>query len=360
VKRDLSIKTILVLGMDGIGDIILTTPALQAIKNSIPEAKIIYVVKKPANEILQNNPLVDTVLPYERKKGLEGIKENLQLIRRIRQQKPRVAIVFHPSLRRAIFGFLSGAKKRISYQYRHRIWNRLSTMVVPLNWPKGQTIEQVLYKKKKHFVDYYLELVSKLGVFPNNINCTLIVSEKDIGRTNEILGSEGVSSKDKLVVLNLDAASSSRRWPVKNFIALAKFLIKNYRVKVILTGIDRDTNFSKWILNLRDQDIINLVGKTTIMELAAVIQKAILSITGDTGPAHIAAALGKDVVVLFGPTVPQVTGPWEKGRSIFIKKDVNCSMPCYTKECRDFRCMKAISVDEVISNTKIFLKDYKK
>ena len=150
------------------------------------------------------------------------------------------------------------------------------------------------------------------------------------------------------MVLNPGGNWDLKRWPKENFARLGKRLIKEYQAKVIITGARADLNLAQDIAAQMEQQPLIFCGKTTLKQLAALMAKVSLVISNDSGPMHIAVSQKTKVIALFGPTSPQITGPYGRGNYTVIHRDVGCATPCYQLDCSDNRCMKAITVDDVL------------
>ena len=125
-------------------------------------------------------------------------------------------------------------------------------------------------------------------------------------------------------------------------------------MKVIFSGSPGDVGLVDEIRAKMKEHPLIAAGRTTLKQSAAIFKKANLTVCADSGPLHIAAAVGADVIALFGPTSADITGPIGKGRITIIQKQADCQIPCYDAACNDNRCMRAITVDDVIAEAKKF------
>ena len=124
--------------------------------------------------------------------------------------------------------------------------------------------------------------------------------------------------------------------------------LKKYGVKILISGGGKDEILAEEVSKNMRHKAISLCGKTGVRELAAIFEKAGLVVSGDSGPMHISVSTGTDTIAIFGPTSPNITGPYGAGNYTVIQKNIGCSIPCYDMTCRDNRCMKAISPDDVL------------
>jgi heptosyltransferase-2 len=143
----------------------------------------------------------------------------------------------------------------------------------------------------------------------------------------------------------------AKRWPIERFIAAAKEIQRRTNCAWVLYGGKNDVAFTNPIESaLGGATIFNLAGKTSLRELMALLKRCQVFLTNDTGPMHVAAALGVPMVAIFGSTSPELTGPMsaDETKLKIVRSDVSCS-PCFLRECPiDFRCMKGISVEQVV------------
>jgi ADP-heptose:LPS heptosyltransferase len=139
-----------------------------------------------------------------------------------------------------------------------------------------------------------------------------------------------------------------KRWPKENFARLADELIERFNTKIIFSGSQNDSNIISDILSLMENKAVDLAGRITLKQLGAVFMRANLVVSADSGPLHISIALNRPTIALFGPTSVDITGPLTKENIIVLQKYVGCVIPCYKQDCLDNRCMKQISVQEVL------------
>jgi len=177
-------------------------------------------------------------------------------------------------------------------------------------------------------------------------------------RVGEILKQQGVDLKQPIVIINPGGNWNLKRWPKERFAQLITFLLEHWDVQVVLSGAKKDVPLIKEIDHLCEGGAVLLAGKTGLCELVALMGKATLVISADSGPLHIANGVGTPVVALFGPTRPEITGPRGSGRVVLLQKDVGCnSEACYVLDCPDNLCMKAVTVDDVCAAVDTVLRE---
>jgi heptosyltransferase II len=205
-------------------------------------------------------------------------------------------------------------------------------------------------KKRQHLVLTYKELLQPLGIAPSSTSPKLYLLPEEIAQARQLLISTyGISADRPLVGINPGAAyGSAKCWLPERFREVALEILDKTDATVLFFGDAGGAALTKQICRDLPPRVLNLAGTTSLRELMCLIHLCDVLLTNDSGPMHMAAALGTDVVALFGSTDPVVTGPY--GQGIVIQKQVSCS-PCFQRTCPiDFRCMKGITSEEVISS----------
>ena len=164
-----------------------------------------------------------------------------------------------------------------------------------------------------------------------------------------------MKDKDRLIVLCPSGNWDPKRWPKEDFAKLADMLIEKLGVKIILSGAGKDIGLAEKIKSLMKNIPIISCGVTTLKELGCLLERADLVIANDSGPMHLAVAMKTNVIALFGPTSPELTGPYGKGNYTVLWKTKECEVPCYDVTCTDNRCMKLISVEDVFKEAEKFI-----
>ncbi len=300
-----------------IGDFVMATPVLEDLRSLYPGAKISALCSGVLGELLENNPYVDEVINFSRKRRFfpKG------LISRIRKEKYDLGILLTNSFSSAFHFWVGGVKKRIGFYKASRAF---------------MLSQNVQYKSKKHLVMTYKSLIGSTS----DSEPQLFIShkEKKIGKT--------------LFGINPGAAyGSAKCWLPERFREVIQRLLKEVPNSEVFVFGDKLTKpLVDEIAEGFDKRVTNLAGKTTLKELIREIGRLDAFLTNDSGPMHIAASLKVPIVALFGSTNPYATGPYKFGKVIY--KQVSCS-PCYKRVCPiDFRCMKEIGVDEVVKEMK--------
>ncbi|MGC2061441.1 MAG: lipopolysaccharide heptosyltransferase II [Thermodesulfovibrionales bacterium] len=334
---------ILIRGVNWVGDAIMTMPAIRAVRRAYPEARINLLVRPSVSPLFEHDPNVDEIISYS--DGYRGLSGKIRLAHLLKQRGFSRAFLLQNAFDAALISFLAGIPERVGYKRDGR--GMLLTRGVPFDLPA----------KEMHHIDYYLNLMRKAGLDPVPSKPWIyLLSEERLaaGETLQPL-------RRPVVALNPGAAyGSSKRWPPARFAEVAVRFMRERDAGVLILGGPKETVIAAEIdhgirqllsdarlSGPRDIPVMNLAGKTTLRELAALISESDLLITNDSGPMHIGYAVRTPLVAIFGSTSPQHTGPVGRD-AVVLKKDVDCA-PCLERECRrgDLRCMDLISADEV-------------
>jgi lipopolysaccharide heptosyltransferase II len=198
-------------------------------------------------------------------------------------------------------------------------------------------------------------LLNAVGISSDHIEYNLPISNHHRRTIDETMRQYGIDEFKPFIAINPLAKWETKLWPEDRFTQLADRIITRYGMKIIFTGSSEDRLLIDSIVSNMNQRAVNLSGKTSLIELAALYEKAALVISTDTGPMHLAAAMGTPVVALFGPTAPWRTGPYGSGNKV-VRIDMVCS-PCFKRQCDRPDCMQEISVDHVMEAVSSFINN---
>ncbi|HXG48770.1 MAG TPA: lipopolysaccharide heptosyltransferase II [Methylomirabilota bacterium] len=360
-------QRILVRGVNWLGDAVMTTPALQRLREAHPAAHITLLTPAKLAELWTRDPAVDAVLAFEPTESLWAVAG------RLRAQRCDVALVLPNSPRSALETFLARIPVRIG---RAGAWRNifLTRAVVPrsdaVRMHKRGVAEirarldalprpaRATFPAGAHHLHDYLYLVAALGGHRAPLPPRLVVTAEEVAAVRQRWGAPATPGQPPLLGLNAGAEyGPAKRWPESHFVAAAAALQREFGCHCWIFGGRGDMALAGRIAaGLRaagggaPESVRNLAGATTLRELLAALRACDVVLTNDTGPMHVAAAVGTPVVVPFGSTSPELTGPGLPGdaRHALIAGDVPCA-PCFRRECPvDFRCMAAVSVERVV------------
>jgi heptosyltransferase-2 len=367
-------EKLLVRGVNWLGDAVMSTPALQRLREARPNAHLTLLTPRKLADLWLHHPDVDAVQTFDAGESLFAIA------RRLREDNFGLALIFPNSPRSALEVFLARIPQRIGVA---RPWrNFLLTRVVPPRADERPTrkrsvreVESLVANPKPraafppaaHHVHQYLHLVAVLG----GANGTptpprLVVTDDEVEALAKRFGlSRASASGVHYFGLNPGAEyGPAKRWPRERFVAAAIELHRRTNCRWLVFGGRGDTDLANQItedirgglaaahkMPATEQPVLNLAGQTTLRELCAGLKLCSALLTNDSGPAHVAAALGTPVIVPFGSTAPELTGPgWPPtdSRHALLAGEAPCA-PCFRRTCPiDLRCMTSISVERVV------------
>ncbi len=317
-----------------IGDMVMMTPALRALKRAYPESDLTLLLRPRVADLMQTHPYVDTCIVDNKTEG--PYRSLKSLVHQIRDKAFDIAVILHPtSFRNALLPFLARVPRRIGTKVGGR------GMFLTLSCEDNTEI---------HEVHRYLRVLQLLNI--DTVPSFLEFWHTDADRQfiECLLRTEGVLPHDRIIALNLGTTWTTKQWDVINFAdVIQRIAYLTPEIKIVLTGSSTEQEFAKTLP--ASLSTINLVGKTDILQLGALLERCDVCLTCDSGPMHIAAAVGTPTVALFGPTSPVRHEPYGTGHTI-VEKPVSCR-PCYKQICHrqdaPHLCMKEIGATEVVS-----------
>ncbi|MCK9572133.1 MAG: lipopolysaccharide heptosyltransferase II [Candidatus Omnitrophica bacterium] len=331
-------KRILVCRTDRLGDVLLSTPVISALRRQYPNAYIAMLVSGGVKEALEANQDLDRLFILDKGAKDRSLAESFSLIGEIKKEKFDLAIILHPTIRVHLIVFLAGVTKRLGY-------SRKAPFLLT------DRIAHLKQEGSKHESEYALDMVRYLGILPVDKKLTFEVAPKFEKYIEQLFHQEGLAAEDKLLAIHPAASCASKIWPAERFALVADKLADRYGFKVLIFASAKDKKIAQAVQeNMRHQPI-NLAGKTSVGELAAAIKRCQLFISNDSGPVHLACALGVPVIVIFGRKQPGLSprrwGPLGIKDKI-LHGQANCDI-CLAHNCKnDFACLKSIGVEDVL------------
>jgi len=342
-QEALSNFKILIMKFSSLGDVILSVPAIRAIKDKFgSHYKITCLVAESSKEVLMRCPYIDELLVCDfknRDKGLGGV---LKLGRNLRKKNFDLVVDLQNNRNSHLLSFLSNAPARFGYD----------------NKKMGFLLNHRIRDEKPAIdpVTHQFRVLKMLGVELKDARLELWPSENDFLYIDEFLKSEWLSATQGLVGINISASKRWRTkdWPLDDMAELCLEL-KKRDIRLVLTGTKDDGSSAQALLSLaREAKPINACGKTNVNQLACLIKRCAVYISSDSAPLHIAAAVATPFIALFGPTNPLRHLP-PADKCVVIRKELSCS-PCYKSKCRRPRCMQLIRPQEVMAAVEKLLK----
>jgi len=316
-------KRIVIKTPNWLGDSVMSIPAVRGVKRIFPGAQISILTCKWLGELWHLIPEVDKVYT-----SIDGKKFDL-------------GITLINSFRSALRMWLSGVPNRMGYSLNWRGFLLTHPVKLPLGW------------EKMHEAEYFLKIIRGLTDEELDPMPSIEVSADLVQRANiEFLKYEWDGVSPLIGVHATASYGSAKQWMPERFSRLMDKLIEYYKAYVVLVGSPNEKAIAENIVTAvsKKNKVINVVGKTGIMNLAGIIKACRLFIANDSGPMHLAGALGTPVVAIFGSTDPYLTGPC--GKVEILRKEIMCS-PCFRRECNlDMECMRMIEVNDVLLAVK--------
>jgi heptosyltransferase-2 len=310
-----------------LGDAVMALPAVRNLKTIVGDDELTVAAPEKLAALWQKCPFVDKVIAIEKPKNLQATVQQLQA------GKFGSTVLLPNSLRAAAEAWRAGIRQRIGYARGGR--SLLLTHPIPAPARNPARLHQRFY---------YLDLVTALGG-PGDASLPRLRKDPTV-----VTGWRGLI----LAICPGAEYGPAKRWPIENFVAVARHFITTRKAKVILLGAPVDIPVAEeFIRQLPEVD--NRVGKTSLAEFMAALVSARFVLCNDSGAMHVASALGVPTLAVFGSTEPQLTGPMG-GRSRVLRHHVPCS-PCFLRECPiDFACMKSITPETAIGVAETMLR----
>ncbi len=331
----------LIVRLSSIGDVLHATTVAHNLKLHYPHCHISWIASPPASELLVCNPDIDELLLWDRRAFDQAItslkpaqiKKSLRALRDIFSTREfDIVLDIQCLFLTGIISWMSGAKRRIGIHERHEFNHLFMT-------ERGPRIDD------PHKILHYMSSLAPLGI--DTLDPTLILklpSSLDDFAEN-FFSEHAISTQRPLLMVNTRTTWPDKNWPPESFAQALRSLPE--KIQLVFCGAPQDQPYIAKIMDSLDRPAISIAGQTSLLELAALFQKADLLLTGDTGPLYIAVSVGLPTLSLWGPTHPSIYGPLTSGHN-FILSPYDCISCCKT-HCHEHTngCMNAIPPDTV-------------
>ncbi|MFQ5952248.1 MAG: glycosyltransferase family 9 protein [Candidatus Omnitrophota bacterium] len=331
-------KRILITRTDRLGDVVLSTPVIRYMRETYPDAYIAFMVRPENRDVVANNPHLDEVILYDKYGTHKSFWRTFRFALDLRKKKFDTGIAFHPTNRAHIILFLAGIRSRIGYD---RKMSFLLTKKIPHQKQTGE----------RHEVDYNFDFLEQAGfdVGKADHRPYIITNDNEKRLIDSIKKSCNIG--DDFIAVHAGASCPSKRWSPERFAQVADTLSEKYRSDIVLIGGDETEGFSKKVISGMRRRAVDLTGMLLLGELAELISRSRIFISNDSGPVHVSVAVKTPTVVIFGRKDPGLSskrwGPLGD-RDVVLHEDVGCEI-CLAHNCKkEFKCLKAISVEEVV------------
>lgn len=303
------VKNILVVRNDRFGEFLLNLPSFRALKESFINTKLIAVVNSSVKDLAEKVTFIDEIIEWNQ--GRHPLSEKIRLVNLFKKKKIDIAVILNPSKDFNIFTYFSGIPIRAGYS---RKWGFLLT----------HKMEDAKYLGQRHEIEYNLELVSLIGASTKDKTLYLPTDEREI---DDLSRDFNLKNYNNSVALHPWTSDPLKQWPYERFRELAERLIREQGISVVIIGGKEELTKSREFFKDIDGSLINLTGRTTLTQLAALLRKCKLLISGDSGPVHLACAAGTKVLAIFRNDIPGKSarrwGPWGRGHIVIEKESLS-------------------------------------
>jgi heptosyltransferase-2 len=337
------VERILVAQTGFLGDVVLTTPLISAVKERFPASHLSVLVTPQARPLLEDHPDVDAVLVDDKRGENRGIRGLCRIAQELRRGRFTLALAAHKSLRTALLLLLAGIPYRVGFR-QSKGWFLYHQTVVRDLW--------------RHEVERILCLMRALGKEPEECakKLCLTYNNQTEERADRLLRAGGVDGKGPLFAVCPGSVWPTKRWTAQGYAALVRRLAEGYGRPVLVCGSQEDGPLAQMVCDLAGGKGINLAGRADLKTFIALVDRLSVLITNDSAPMHIAVARGVPVVAIFCATTPsQGYGPYSEV-AIVVEKDLACR-PCDRHGGRTCPrgtedCLRLVTVEEVLAGVK--------
>ena len=332
-------RKILLIQLRRIGDVLMCTPALRALRANFPKSYIAFLVEKESSDILTLNPYLDEVIVLEREKYRNPFY-SLKKIWHIRKKRFDLVIDFLGNPRSAYISFLSGAKRRMGYDL-----------------PPRRFFYNITVKRDhapKYAAAHKLDALQVLGRQSLDLKLDFLILNEANVFAERFFQENGVDQNNLIISVSPTSRRHFRRWPLERFARLADWLISQFKAHVILIwGPGEKGVVDEIASRMKERPIISWETEN-LFQLGGVLKKCDLHIGNDNGTKHIAVAMGKPTITIYGPQDPVSWTYPDPSRHKSLKKKVDCPDCDKIKhKCTELSCLDLITVEDV---QKVFLK----
>ncbi len=330
-----------------LGDAIMALPAVKAFVKLNSNKKIALLLPAWAAPLYQNITDADLILlPSNSLHGLVAILFQIKLLRKYKIEN---GVLLTPSFSSALVLFLAGIKNRYGYVGDNRS--------IFLNRSVNLSVKETIHRSAKY--KFLLEKAGEKKLITKNPQVN--ISDLQRMKATALLEQFGLNQTDKYLVIAPRAIAESRRWGTDNYSSLARKVIDNYDLKIVLVGTADQFDPGQRIAG-DERKIVNLCGKTNIEQAASILSGALLFIGNDSGLAHLSSAVNIPLLILSGADNPEETSPISDKKTVIIKSTLDC-ISCVKNSCPKggdeyMLCMKKISVDEVFESASLKIKSH--
>jgi heptosyltransferase-2 len=325
-----------------IGDVVMATPALRALREQFPAAHLVGIMRPYVAEVLAGTEWLDETFVYDTKRRPRSLAL-WRAARQLKQKQLAQLLLFTNSFSTALLARLSGTPERIGFAGDGRGWLLTKRLYVPRS---GRRLTP------RSAIDHYLEIAAAAGAPSEDARVELAATPLEAAAADIVWRELRLHEAERVVVLNTGGAfGAAKSWPAEHFALLAKRIVRKYSAAVLVICGPAEKEAAAEIVRLADDPrVVSLADRPTSIRLSkGCLARADLVVTTDSGPRHIAAALDVPTVSLFGPTDPRWSDNFHPA-AVMLHEPVPCG-PCGQRVCplKHHRCMVDLSVDRVFA-----------
>jgi heptosyltransferase-1 len=324
-------RRVLIIKPSAIGDVVHALPVLPRLRKLWPKANVSWLITPACAALVEKHPMVDEVILFQRKRWGTGwysppaLRDLAGFVRDLRRREFDLVIDLQGLLRSAWVALASGAPRRIGFSNAREFAPLFYTELVDCSW------------ENEHAVERYLKIASALGCGDGPAEFRFAVDDRDRRYIDKL-----IPPGTAYAVLMPGANWETKRWPTVKYAALVKPLKERFGLETVVAGSSADLEVGRQIPAKFD-----LIAKTNLRQIVALLERARLVIGNDTGPMHMAAGMEIPLVSPYGPTDPKRTGPFGRENSV-VRIDLPCS-PCYSRTCSHRSCMEWLEIEPILA-----------
>jgi len=337
-------KKILIIQLGDIGDVVWTTPALRAIKEAYPEAKVSFIVREGFDALLKGDPAVEKIFEVKKYGGnflQRGIKE-AKFLTALRREHFDLVFDLRAGDRGAVLAYLTGAPIRVSLFYSQGVPFWRNWMFTHLIAPPP-TAERI-----RGAAEQSLKIVKGFGIKAEDPSPRLWVSEKAREQAYNLLQREKINEQSRWITVNPFSRWAYKEWGHEKWEEILNWLWDEYKIAAVVVGAVAENERAAAIVKKCKGKVFNLAGKTNLSELLGLLSMSFLHLGVDSGPPHIAAAVGTPTVTIYGPSDWFEWAPVGERHKV-IASDFDCA-PCFKKGCEGqgrSRCLEELGSEKM-------------
>lgn len=327
-------QNILLIQLRRIGDVLMTTPALRALRQAFPQAKITFLTEPPSHEVLQHNPYLNEVWVLERKMSLLGYGKMLW---QLRQKRFDLVIDFFSNPKSAQMSWMSRAPCRIGFDFPGRGF---------------YYTKRVALQNQEYAAEHKLLLLQDLGIPKGSLALDFFISASDEDHAEQLFANMGIQPQDFVVSLSPVSRQPYKVWPARYFAGVADHLIEQFGAKILFIHGPGEEHFVQAVRQNMQQNALPDYPVPTLAQTKAIFQKVHLHLGNDNGPCHFAISAGTPTVTVFGkPKAANWTPPADSSegfpRHQAVEYDPGCKNQCTYPRCEHLSCINEVPLEQV-------------